>query len=114
MASVCVCVEIKLILLFLLSAEETLADTQPPLQDGEMKKKKKKKKKIKVKTEPIDPSFEGIFEKFATTNMMTGSQTVPEDAERKPVQVSVELLPVQVCRGVTCEAECRGVTCAGV
>ncbi|XP_012680815.2 lysine-specific demethylase 4B [Clupea harengus] len=67
--------------------EETLADTQPPLQDGEMKKKKKKKKKIKVKTEPIDPSFEGIFEKFATTNMMTGSQTVPEDAERKPVQV---------------------------
>ncbi|KAL2090227.1 hypothetical protein ACEWY4_014915 [Coilia grayii] len=68
-------------------SEEMLADTQLPSEDGEKKKKKKKKVKVKVKTEEGDvTSFQGVFEKFATTNLTEG-QTIEEGTERKPVQV---------------------------
>ncbi|XP_062411494.1 lysine-specific demethylase 4B isoform X2 [Sardina pilchardus] len=69
------------------------AEPQPPLQaeeekDEDKKKKKKKKKKAKVKVETSDATgFQGVFEKFATTNMITEGQIVAENGERKPVQV---------------------------
>ncbi|XP_076135215.1 lysine-specific demethylase 4B isoform X1 [Alosa pseudoharengus] len=71
------------------------SDPQLPLQGEEekdedkKKKKKKKKKKVKVKVEPGDDvtAFQGVFEKFISTNMIAEGQIVAEDAERKPVQV---------------------------